>query len=361
MSIQALRRGAYDMLTKPFEPDELIYRVKNALQHHALVEENRELKEELTGKFRFDRIIGASAAIQALLEKVAKVAVRDTGVLITGESGTGKELVARYLLAESPRARRPFVAFNAAAVHPNLIESELFGFKKGAFTGADRNSPGYVGAAEGGTLFIDEIGEMPLALQPKLLRFMQEREYLPVGASTPVHSDVRVIAATNKDLEKEIVRDHFRQDLYYRISRFTLRVPSLRERREDIPPLVKFFVERFSAQYKKDLRYPDEAAMARFTERDWPGNIRELEHAVARWVLTAGERPEPESAEPAGEGATPAAIYSFRLGEKNMKEIEKEVIEATLRFTTGNKGKTAQMLGISERTIYRKMTGDEEL
>ncbi len=361
-AVKAMQKGAFNFLTKPVNYKVLLQQIEKAAETLSLREENKRLRREIASlqEDRY-RIVHASEKMRRLLESAVEIAKTDETVLITGESGTGKELVARHILNESPRARRPFVAFNAAAVHPNLIESELFGFKKGAFTGADRNSPGYVGAAEGGTLFIDEIGEMPTALQPKLLRFMQEREYLPVGASTPVRSDVRVIAATNKDLEKEIVKERFRQDLYYRLSRFTLRVPPLRERREDIPPLVRFFAERFAAQYKKDLRYPDEAAMARFSDRDWPGNIRELEHAVARWVLTAGDRSEPGSASPTQEGAAPAAIYSFRLGEKNMKEVEKEVIEATLRFTGGNKGKTAQMLGISERTIYRKMTGDEEL
>lgn len=361
-AVKAMQKGAFNFLTKPVNYKVLLQQIEKAAETLSLREENKRLRREIESlqEDRY-RIVHVSEKMRRLMESAAEVARTDDTALITGESGTGKELIARYILNESPRARRPFVAFNAAAVHPNLIESELFGFKKGAFTGADRNSPGYVGAAEGGTLFIDEIGEMPLALQPKLLRFMQEREYLPVGASTPVRSDVRVIAATNKDLEKEIVKERFRQDLYYRISRFTLRVPSLRERREDIPPLVKFFVDRFSAQYKKPSRQPDEATLARFIERDWPGNIRELEHAVARWVLTAGERPEPEEPASGIDGAAAQTIYSFRLGEKHMKEIEKEVIQATLRFTGGNKAKTAQLLDISERTIYRKMTGDEEL
>ncbi len=363
-AVKAMQKGAFTFLTKPLNYKVLIQQLEKAAETLSLRQENKRLRREIASiqEDRY-RIIFVSEKMRRLLASASEIAKTDETVLITGESGTGKELVARHILVESRRARKPFIAFNAAAVHPNLIESELFGYKKGAFTGADRNSPGYVGAAEGGTLFIDEIGELPLELQPKLLRFLQEREYLPVGSATPIKCDVRVIAATNKDLEKEIVRERFREDLYYRLSRFTLRVPPLRERREDIIPLAKFFAERLARQYGRPVKDPDEAFLARLVEREWRGNTRELEHTMARWVLMNDE--EPSGGSPgSGDGEKDregAPLYSVRIGEKTLKEIERDLIQETLRHTGGNKVLTAQMLGISERTVYRRITGDEEV
>ena len=204
MSIQALRKGAYDMLTKPFEPEELLYRVKNALQQTRLLEENRELREELVGKFRFDNIIGASDGLKAVLEKVEKVAVRDTSVLITGESGTGKELIAQAIHYNSPRKERKFVAINCGALPESLLESELFGYRKGAFTGAKENRQGLLEAADGGTLFLDEVGNLPMNVQKTLLRFLQEQEFHRLGDTTPTRVDVRMLSATNSDLKAAV-------------------------------------------------------------------------------------------------------------------------------------------------------------
>ncbi|HRZ80775.1 MAG TPA: sigma-54 dependent transcriptional regulator, partial [bacterium] len=268
-------------------------------------------------------------------------------------------LLARHVLRESSRAGRAFEAFNAAAVNESLMESELFGYRKGAFTGADKNSPGYIGAAEGGTLFIDEIGEMPLNLQSKLLRFLQSKEYLPVGSAVPVFADVRVIAATNKDLKKEIEKGRFREDLFYRLSVFPLLIPPLRDRREDIPVLIKHFIEKLSRQYKKPVVMPDSDLIRDLTAMEWKGNIRELENYMARFILSSGKPAESSQDAHNGQPGEDAPVITFRIGQKTMKEIEKEVISAALKFTDGNKVKAAELLDVSQRTIYRKITEED--
>jgi len=236
----------------------------------------------------------------------------------------------------------------------------LFGYKKGAFTGADRNSPGYIGAAEGGTLFIDEIGEMPLELQSKLLRFLQSKEYLPVGSAVPVFADVRVIAATNKDLKKETGKGTFREDLYYRLSVFPLKISPLRERKEDINELIKHFVDKLSKQYKKKVAYPDAQLVKTLLKKEWKGNVRELENYMARYVLSSGKIEEDsEKKESSGQKKNMTETVNVRIGEMTMKEIEKEVILAALRQTDGNKAKAAEILDVSQRTIYRKITDED--
>ena len=284
MSIQALRRGAYDMLTKPFEPEELIYRIKNALKQTRRLEENRELREELIGKFRFDNIIGTSARLKALLEKVARVAVRDTSVLLTGESGTGKELIAQAIHYNSPRKDKRFVAINCGALPATLLESELFGCKKGAFTGATENRQGLLEAADGGTLFLDEVGNLPMNVQKTLLRFLQEHEFLRLGETRPTKVDVRLISATNSDLLAEVKSGAFREDLFYRLNVIPIRLPALRERREDIPLLVQHFIERLCRE-QTPPRPPatvSQEAMRQLMAYHWPGNIRQLENCIER-------------------------------------------------------------------------------
>ena len=242
------------------------------------------------------------------------------------------------------------------------MESELFGYKKGAFTGADKNSPGLVGAAEGGTLFIDEIGDMPPSLQTKLLRFLESKEYLPVGSSTPLHANVRIIAATNKNLEKEAEKGNFRKDLYYRLSTFILHIPPLRERKEDIPLLVKHFVEKASLEFAKEVVYPDHETIKELVKQEWKGNVRELKSYMSRFVLTGSGLPSGENGHHAAQSENSgAAVLSFRVGEKTLDEIEKEMLEATLKFTNGDKHLASKLLGRSERTLYRRLSKDDEL
>lgn len=361
-AVKAMQKGAYNFLTKPVNFKVLLQQAGKAIENYMLIKENERLKEEIrtinTDRYK---IIYASETMERLLNSATEIAATDETVLITGESGTGKELLAKHILRESSRAGRPFVAFNAAAVSESLMESELFGYKKGAFTGADRSSPGYVGAAEGGTLFIDEIGEMPVSLQKKLLRFLQSREYMPVGSAVPLFADVRIIAATNKDLKKETEKGRFREDLFYRLSVFPLHIPPLRERKEDIPELVKHFIDKISRQYKKQPEYPDNEMIRELHKMEWKGNVRELENYVARMVLTPGGlvssvNKKGESVEV--ENNVPPVI-SFRIGDLSMKDIEKEVISAALKYTDGNKIKAAELLDVSQRTIYRKITEED--
>jgi DNA-binding NtrC family response regulator len=356
MSIQALRRGAYDMLTKPFEPDELIYRVKNALQHHALVEENRELKEELTGKFRFDRIIGASAGLQTLLEKVAKVAVRDTGVLITGESGTGKELIAQAIHHNSPRRDRKFVAVNCGALPENILESELFGYRKGAFTGATENRQGLLEAADGGTLFLDEVGNLPLNVQKTLLRFLQEQEFRRLGETTPTKVNVRLISATNSDLNAEVAKGTFREDLFYRLNVINLHLPPLRERRDDIPLLVAHFIREQNDKFGTSCKGLTPEALEAACGYAWPGNIRQLRNVIEAAMTI-------ESGAYIGLPALSQFIVTDQPGQFSsqadydaaLARFETEYLTRLLRKHGGNVEAAAAEAGMNMATVYRKL------
>lgn len=360
-AVKAMQKGAYNFMTKPVNFKVLLQQTQKAIETAAVMSENRRLQDEIRSiRTGTNQIIYVSENMEKLLESAKNVAQTDETVLIEGESGTGKELIARYILRQSHRAGRPFVAFNAAAVSESLLESELFGYKKGAFTGADRNSPGYIGAAEGGTLFIDEIGEMPLGLQSKLLRFLQSKEYLPVGSATPVFADVRVITATNKDLKKETAKGTFREDLYYRLSVFPLKIAPLRERKEDINELIKHFVDKLSKQYKKKVAYPDAQLIKTLLRKEWKGNVRELENYMARYVLSSGKiednTQKKNELESNGDSYETVVV---KIGEMTMKEIEKEVILSALRQTGGNKAKAAEILDVSQRTIYRKITDED--
>ena len=360
-AVRAMQNGAYTFLTKPVDIKVLLEQMNKAIEVGNLVKENVRLKKEnLDISADKYRIIFQSEAMEKLLKNAAEIAKTDETVLITGESGTGKELVARFVLRESKRSGGPFMAFNAAAVNESLMESELFGYKKGAFTGADKNSPGYIGTAEGGTLFIDEIGDMPASLQTKLLRFLESREYLPVGSSTPLHANVRIIAATNKNLEKEAEKGNFRKDLYYRLSTFILHIPPLRERKEDIPLLVKHFVEKASLEFAKEVVYPDHEMIKELVKQEWKGNVRELKSYVSRFVLTGSGLPSGESGHGEARSESGAAVLSFRVGEKTLDEIEKEMLDATLKFTKGDKHLASKLLGRSERTLYRRLSKDDE-
>lgn len=361
-AVRAMQNGAYTFLTKPLDIKVLLEQMNKAIEVGNLMKENVRLKKEnLDISADIYRIVYQSEAMEKLLKKAVEIAKTDATVLITGESGTGKEFIAHYILRESSRAGAPFVPVNAAAVTESLMESELFGYKKGAFTGADKNHPGYIGTAEGGTLFIDEIGDMPLSLQAKLLRFLELKEYFPVGSSTPLHANVRIIAATNKNLEKEAEKGNFRKDLYYRLSTFILHIPSLRERREDIPLLINHFVEKASREFKKEALYPNQERVKELVKRDWKGNVRELENYVRSFVLMgSGITSDDEAVLQNAANQNNAAVLSFKIGDKTMDEIETEMIEATLKYTNGDKNQAAQLLGLSLRTLYRKLSKDEE-
>jgi DNA-binding NtrC family response regulator len=361
MSIQALRRGAYDMLTKPFEPEELIYRVKNALQHTRLLEENRELREELVGKFRFDNIIGASEGLKEVLAKVEKIAVRDTAVLITGESGTGKELIAQAIHYNSPRKEKKFVAINCGALPESILESELFGYRKGAFTGAKENRQGLLEAADGGTLFLDEVGNLPMNVQKTLLRFLQEQEFLRIGDTTPTKVEVRVLSATNADLKGEVQRGEFREDLYYRLNVMNVHLPPLRERGADIPLLAAPFITQQNQKFGTRVKGLAPDALDAACRYPWPGNIRQLRNVIEASLAMEDDdyltlpilaqfielpREEYELAADVGEeGEYAQALARF----------ETDYLKGLLRKHRGNVENAAREAGMNMATLYRKI------
>jgi DNA-binding NtrC family response regulator len=364
MSIQALRKGAYDMLTKPFEPDELIYRVKNALQQSELLEENRELRKELEGKFCFDNIIGTSDSLKNILGKVEKVAVRDTSVLITGESGSGKELIAQAIHYNSPRHERKFIAINCGALPETLLESELFGYKKGAFTGAKENRQGLLEAADGGTLFLDEVGNLPMNVQKTLLRFLQEKEFNRLGDTAPTRVDVRVLSATNSDLKQSVKQGSFREDLYYRLNVVNIHLPSLRERRDDIPLLAAHFIHLQNQKFNTTVKGFDKEAMQALCDFDWPGNIRQLRNVIEACMAMVGEEyicretldqfidvvTAPHSAPTAQSGEAGDVPFNAALDR-----FEADLLKGLLKKHRGNIENAAHEAGMNMATIYRKI------
>jgi two-component system response regulator HydG len=355
-AVGALKEGAYDFLTKPIERAALIRVVCQALERHALVLENRSLQRRLDALAGAGEVVGESPAVRAVLALVRQVAPTDATVLVQGESGTGKELVARALHDLSPRRGRPFIRVNCAALPETLLESELFGYEKGAFTGAAGRKEGRFQLADGGTLLLDEVGDLSPLTQAKLLRVLQEGEFEPLGATRTLRVDVRVVAATNQDLGELVKAKRFREDLYYRLQVITITVPPLRDRREDIPLLAQHFLRRFAAKNHRELDGFSEAALARLTDYPWPGNVRELEHAIERAVILArgrlldvGDFPEPIArTEP-----TPRVI-PIPIGTP-LEEAKQRLIEETLRLAKGNKALAAKLLGIASRTIYRKL------
>jgi len=361
MSIQALRRGAYDMLTKPFEPEELLYRVKNALQQTQLIEENRSLREELDGEFRVDNIVGATTGLKDVLEKVRKVAARDISVLITGESGTGKELIAQAIHHTSPRKGGRFVAINCGALAESLLESELFGYRRGAFTGAKEDRPGLLEAADGGTILLDEVGNLPMDVQKTLLRFLQEREFLRLGDTTPRRVDVRILSATNTDLKAATRAGSFREDLYYRLNAVTIHLPPLRERAADIPLLAAHFIRRQNAKFGTAVKGFSPEALAAATAYAWPGNIRELRNVVeGSLALESGDLISlavlSQFIEPPDRGAEGEPEKNDGSGYAvAANRFEEEYFKALLRKTRGNVEASAAEAGINLATIYRKM------
>jgi two-component system response regulator HydG len=354
-AVEALKSGAYDYLTKPLDFDELRLTMERAMEHLQLKEENRLLRESLGNQFDRRNLIGRSQAMVRLLETVAQVAPTEATVLVTGESGTGKEMIAGAIHFNSSRKEAPFVKINCAAITETLLESELFGHEKGAFTGAYKRKEGRFLQAHRGTLFLDEVSEMSSAMQVKLLRVLQEREFIRVGGEEVIRVDVRVIAATNKDLLREIEIGRFREDLYYRLNVVTLVLPPLRQRREDIPLLAQHFLRAFSERTQKTERVhsPGHGSAA---QHEWPRNVRELMNAVERGVVLA--RTEyldtadfPLVAQEAGKTFS----KETRAGDLPLDEVEKATILSAMEITGGNKSEAARRLGITRKTLHAKL------
>jgi DNA-binding NtrC family response regulator len=350
-AIDAIRAGAYDYLTKPFKLAEASLAVSRAVDDRRLREENQRLREQVEQRFSFDNILGRSRAMQAVFDQIAAVAASDATVLVLGESGTGKELVARAIHHHGARRHGPFVAVNCAAIPEHLLESELFGHEKGAFTGADRKRRGLFAEAQGGTLFLDEVGDLSLTLQAKLLRALQDRSIRPVGAQQDVHLDLRIIAATHRDLPVLVRDGRFREDLYYRLAVLPVRLPSLRERPDDILPLAGAFLERAAVSLGKQLDGFDDAASAWLLEHRWPGNVRELENVVERAAtLARGPRITLRDLHVEFAAAAPGGGSRPTLAEIELDYIRRVVAEAG-----GDKRAAARILGLSVRTLQRKL------
>lgn len=359
-AVEALKKGAYDYLTKPLDFDELRLVMERAMDHSHLKEENRILKETLGSQFDTRNIIGRSEAMVKLLETVAQVAPSEATVLITGESGAGKELIAGAVHFNSPRKDGPFVKMNCAAVTETLLESELFGHEKGAFTGAHKRKEGKFRQADGGTILLDEVSEMSLAMQVKLLRVFQEREFPRVGGEDSIKVDVRVIAATNKTLMQEVEAGRFREDLYYRLNVVTLNVPALRDRSEDIPLLAGHFLNMFAEKNHKRLKGFSPQAMDRLLRYHWPGNVRELMNAVERAVVLSryeyiDEEDLPFVVKDGLPDDTRGMAPHIREEGFSLEDIEKETILKTLESTHGNKSEAARRLGITRKTLHKKL------
>ncbi len=356
-AVAALRKGAYDYITKPFVNEDLLQSVKNALRQRELFRENRALRRELDRRYSFSEIIGTSESLQRVFRLVEKVAATNTNILVYGESGTGKELVARAIHHNSPRADRPFVAINCGALPETLLESELFGHTKGAFTGATQARAGLFRSAEGGTVFLDEIGEISQALQVRLLRAVQEHEVTPLGSSAPSRFDARIICATNRDLEREVTEGRFREDLFYRLNVIEVHLPPLRERREDIPLLARHFVKRTAREQGQDEKPIEPATMTALINYNWPGNVRELQNAIERAFTLSGERLDPESLPPRvrdAAGTHPAVLDPDGL-RPTLDEVERRYILDILASVNQDKGRAANILGIDLSTLYRKL------
>jgi DNA-binding NtrC family response regulator len=354
-AVEAMKLGAYDYITKPFNRDELRLTVRKALELRGLAEENRRLKEELSERAEFHNIIGISRGMDQVFAVVRKVADTEATVLITGESGTGKELVARAIHSLSARRERPFVAINCAAIPRELLESELFGHVKGAFTGAIRDKTGKFQAAEGGTLFLDEVGELPVELQPKLLRALQEREVEPVGGTAPRKLDVRVVAATNSDLEEAIADGTFREDLYYRLAVIPVHLPPLRERPEDIPLLVRHFTAKHGAP---SVGFAPEA-LAALQRHAWPGNVRELENTVERLLIlrnsdliTLAELPDKLRGAVRDKGGR---VVNLPPEGYPLEQLEREVVIEALERCDWNQTAAARFLRVPRHTLIYRM------
>ncbi len=361
-AVQAMRLGAYDYITKPFRIEELKLLLQRMEEKVKLVAENQFLRDRVSTEMELNGIVGSSSKIQDVLRMVARLKDTRTPVLITGESGTGKELVARAIHYRGSFAKRPFVAVDCGSLVPTLIESELFGYEKGAFTGANRSKEGLFQSASGGTIFLDEIGELPQEMQAKLLRVLQEKEVRPVGSNQRFKVDVRVIAATNRDLESAYKEGNFRKDLYFRLNVVTLHLPALRERKSDIPTLVHYFLDKFAPGKMTSI---STQAMKCMLEYEWPGNVRELENSMERAVALGSQEEiglddlPPAVRSGVDTAAIPAdsrsAAAKSTISDTDLEALERVTIERVFQQVNGDKALARKMLGISRATLYRKL------
>lgn len=363
MALEAIKAGAYDFISKPFKTDEVLLTLKKAEERELLKQENRLLKEqihEITTSEGFDKMVAGSKSMHSLFALARKVAPYDTTVLIIGESGTGKELVAKGIYAASPRNKKPFIAVNCGSIPGNLLESELFGYVKGAFTGADKTRKGILTEADGGTLFLDEIGELPLDMQVKLLRVLQEGEIKPVGANRTEQINVRILAATARNLEDEVRQGTFREDLFYRLNVLTIHIPPLRERPEDIPLLCNHFIKKFNRTLGRDITSITPEAMARLLTHAWPGNVRELENIIQRGIVLAEDQTIGlEQLPPYLVQTIPAECFEQFFTGFSLKEaqkiMEEKIIAKALQETKGNRVQASKLLEISYPSLLSKI------
>ena len=356
-AVGAIKAGAYDYLTKPLDFEKLEVTLRNIFVYVGLIQENAALATSLATSLESSDIIGQSPPMRQVMEIVRTVAPSEATVLITGDSGTGKELIAKAIHINSPRSKGPYIAFNCAAITESLIESELFGHERGAFTGADKRREGRFMLADKGTLFLDEIGEMPLLMQAKLLRVIQEREIQRVGGEQVLSIDVRLVAATNRDLAKEVAEGRFREDLYYRLNVVAIPLPPLRKRGEDIPVLAQHFLEKFAARNKKRIKGFTPAAMDRLIRHSWSGNVRELENVIERAVIMLfgefiSERELPSTLE---QNNTSAIGIRISTAQPTLDDIERVAIYEALHEAGGNKTEAAKRLGITRKTLHLKL------
>ena len=354
-AVEAMKLGAFDYITKPFQNEEMLLLVEKGLRHSDLSRQVRQLRREVDKRYGFDNIIGKSKSMSALFELVERIAVTNSTVLISGESGTGKELFAKAIHYNSEREDRPFVAVDCGVIPENLIESELFGHAKGAFTGADSAKRGLFAEADSGTLFLDEIGNLPPPLQAKLLRVLQEREIKPVGSTEMIKVDVRIITATKENLRRAVDEGRFRNDLFYRLSVIPLTIPPLRERREDIPPLIEHFLDKICRVNKVERRELDPTVLNKLIAYDWPGNVRELENMIERLVLISTGKHIGLELLPPEIMKEPGGIALGETLSSQMADAERETIIQALERAGDNRTKAAKILGISRAGLYNKM------
>lgn len=362
-ALTAIKKGAYDFITKPFKPDEVLLTLKKAEERESLKKENLKLKERIktiTNSYHFGKMMAKSNPMQLVFKTATKAAQYDTTVLIMGESGTGKELVTKGIHFNSPRSGAAFIPVNCGGIPENLLESELFGYRKGAFTGADKDKTGLFEAAHGGTLFLDEIGEMPLSLQVKLLRVLQEKEIMPIGGAKGKKVDVRIIAATSKNLSEEVGKGTFREDLFYRLNVISITLPPLRERPEDIPLLTQNFIRKFNRKLGTQIKGIAPAAMKMLLSSDWPGNVRQLENIIERaMVLTDDMTLQPEHFPRELTGKADTAVFFQEFDGFSLKVakrlMEKEIISKALAETGGNRTHAAELLEISHPSLLSKI------